>query len=328
LRINSAKDDAAGLAISNRMTAQVRGFSMATKNANDGISMAQTADGAYGQVTSMLQRMRELSVQAANGSMTKNDRESIQLEIDELKMEIHNVATKTNFNGINLLDGSARDIKLQTGTKEGDLMSIGFGSVQTKDIGSGAKPALTSIGGNVTSFGALSSGQVVLNGVIVGASLHTDDNLSFQTAGATTSIAASAIAKAAAINRVSDQSGVYARVNDTTVRGTSMTASASVAGAAITINGTRTAEVALSTDASTNRVAIVGAINAISAQTGVQAFDTGEDTKGITLVAQDGRNITVALGTGQTAKNTGLGAAGTYICTFSLYSSSGAAITI
>ena len=123
LRINSSKDDAAGLAISNRMTAQVRGLSMAIKNANDGVSMAQTADGAYGQVTSMLQRMRELAVQAANGTMTTLDRESIQLEIEELKMEIDNVATKTHFNDIKLLDGSATNLTLQTGAFEGDQPS-------------------------------------------------------------------------------------------------------------------------------------------------------------------------------------------------------------
>ena len=92
LRINSAKDDAAGLAITNRMTAQSRGFSMAIRNANDGVSMAQTADGAYGQVTSMLQRMRELAVQGSNGSLADDDRASIQLEIEELQKEIDNVA--------------------------------------------------------------------------------------------------------------------------------------------------------------------------------------------------------------------------------------------
>ena len=92
LRINSAKDDAAGLAITNRMTAQSRGFSMAIRNANDGVSMAQTADGAYGQVTSMLQRMRELAVHGSNGSLADDDRASIQLEIEELQKEIDNVA--------------------------------------------------------------------------------------------------------------------------------------------------------------------------------------------------------------------------------------------
>ena len=211
LRINSAKDDAAGLAISNRMTAQIRGMAVATRNANDGISMAQTADGAYGQVSSMLQRMRELAVQAATGSATSDDRDSIQLEIDELKAEIQNVAEKTNFNGIKLLDGSSQAVKLQTGTNEGDTISVGFDSVQVKDIGSGDAPALTSIGGIATTFGVFSASDLTINGVAVGASLAADDTLSHGNRGITTSaalIAASAVAKAAAINRVSAQSGV------------------------------------------------------------------------------------------------------------------------
>ena len=122
LRINSAKDDAAGLAISERMNAQVRGFGMAIKNANDGLSMSQTADGAYGEVASMLQRMRELAVQASNGTMGPLDRTSIQLEIDELKAEIENVATKTHFNNIPLLDGTATGVVLQVGANEGDTI--------------------------------------------------------------------------------------------------------------------------------------------------------------------------------------------------------------
>ena len=151
LRINSAKDDAAGLAITNRMTAQSRGFSMAIRNANDGVSMAQTADGAYGQVTSMLQCMRELAVQASNGSLAGDDRASIQLEIEELQKEIDNVAETTNFNNIKLLDGTAQNIILQTGANEGNVINVGFDSVKTKDIGSGARPAVTSFGGTTAN---------------------------------------------------------------------------------------------------------------------------------------------------------------------------------
>jgi len=148
LRINSAKDDAAGLAITNRMTSQIRGYGMAIRNANDGTSMLQTAEGAMGQVTNMLQRMRELSIQSANGGMTASDRESLQNEVTELKSQIQEVATSTNHNTIKLLDGSAGDIKLQTGVKAGDMMSIGFSSVQTKDLGLGTLSTVSS----VTSF--------------------------------------------------------------------------------------------------------------------------------------------------------------------------------
>ena len=322
LRINSAKDDAAGLAISNRMTAQIRGMSMAIKNANDGISMAQTADGAYGQVTSMLQRMRELAVQAANGAVTGTDRESIQLEIEELKAEINNVAERTNFNGIKLLDGSAQDIKLQTGTNEGELMSVGFSSVKAKDIGSGDAPALTSVGGLVDTRGALAAGDLVINGVVVNASLATDDNLSMSA-----SAAASSIAKAAAINRVSSESGVIARVNSTVVGGVSMSAPATATSGSISVNGVSTASITTGSDLESNRVLVAKAINDISAQTGVRAVNTGDDRLGVQLIADDGRNITIGAHVHDTT-SLGLNAANTYVGTYSLYSQDGSDISI
>ena len=336
LRINSAKDDAAGLAISERMNAQVRGLGMAIKNANDGLSMSQTADGAYGEVTGMLQRMRELAVQAATGSMSKLDRESIQLEIEELKAEIENVATKTHFNNIKLLDGTAQDVTLQVGANQGDTIQIGFDSVRTKDIGSGDKPALTSVGGSATYIDAFSAGSLVLNGVLVNSSLRTDDNLSYYVAegvglASASIVAASAIAKVAAINRVSEFSGVTAKVNDTTVMGSTMTATPSaLAAAALTINGVSTASIALGTDSETNREMVAKAINDISGQTGVRATNTGDDQQGVTLVADDGRNITLQFDSTSvlTSTNTGLSTSGTFVGTFSLYSANGASINV
>ena len=323
LRINSAKDDAAGLAISERMNAQVRGLGMAIKNASDGLSMAQTADGAYGEVTSMLQRMRELAVQAATGSMSPLDRQSLQLEVNELKIEIENVATKTHFNGINLLDGTARNVNLQIGANEGDLMSIGFDSVRTKDIGSGLRPALTSLGGDSTVFDAFASGDLILNGAVVNASLADDDTASYNAA------ASSAIAKVAAINRVTEQSGVFALVNETTVQGSTMTApTSSLTAASITVNGIATAEISLGTDNSINRTAVLTAINNIADQTGVRAVDTGDDQQGVILIADDGRNVTIAFDESLSAANTGLGVAATHVGTYSLYSTTGEAIRV
>lgn len=326
LRINSAKDDAAGLAISERMTAQVRGFGMAIKNANDGLSMAQTADGAYGEVTSMLHRMRELAVQAATGSMSNLDRRSIQLEIDELKLEIESVATKTHFNNIKLLDGTAQEVVLQVGANQHDTMKIGFDSVRTKDIGSGLQPALTSVGGNSTSFDAMEAGDLVINGVLVNASISPDDNKSFA------DNAASAIAKVAAINKVSEQSGVIARVNETLVMGVSMTAADGVG--TISINGVSTASVSVTENAEVSRAAITTAINNISHQTGVRAVDTGARDAGVILIADDGRNITVELTESSgtfTEATTGLQASDTaitYVGTYSLYSETSQPISI
>lgn len=326
LRINSAKDDAAGLAISERMNAQVRGLGMAIKNANDGLSMAQTADGAYGEVTSMLQRMRELAVQAATGSMSPLDRQSLQLEINELKSEIDNVATKTQFNGISLLDGTARDVTLQVGANEGDVMSIGFNSVKSKDIGAGLTPALTSVGGDSTVFGAFGAADLVINGVLVNTSLDSDDSRSY------TQNSASSISKVASINRVSNESGVYARVNENRVIGSSMTPGAGTG--TIKINNVSTASVTVSTDGQMSRAALVRAINDISEQTGVTAVDTGDNKQGIQLVAVDGRNITVDFDqTSATFDSTTTGISGsssgtTYVGTYSLYSTTGKPITI
>ena len=331
LRINSAKDDAAGLAITNRMTAQSRGFSMAIRNANDGVSMAQTADGAYGQVTSMLQRMRELAVQASNGSLAGDDRASIQLEIEELQKEIDNVAETTNFNNIKLLDGTAQNIILQTGANEGDVINVGFDSVKTKDIGSGARPAVTSFGGTTANGRnlAMVSGDLTLNGVLVGASLAEDDSVSFGDRATTTAASytgSSAIAKAAAINRVSEQSGVVATVNDTQVLGAVMTA-ATLTGSMF-INGIETASITTSSvDNELNRSLVADAINAISTQTGVRAVNTSDDTQGVQLIADDGRNITISFDT-LTAAATGVGAAATYVGTYSLHTLDGSAIDI
>ena len=124
LRINSAKDDAAGLAIATKMNANIKGVAVAVRNANDGISMAQTAESALGSVTNMLQRIRELAVQASNGTLTTANRASMQLEVKQLSSEIDNIGKTANFNGIKLFDGSASNISLQTDINAGDLIKI------------------------------------------------------------------------------------------------------------------------------------------------------------------------------------------------------------
>jgi len=134
-RINAAKDDAAGLAIATRMSADLRGMAMAVKNANDGISMTQTAEGALGEVTNMLQRMRELAVQSATGSMSAANRKQLQAEFDQLVSEIDNVSRTTNFNGIKLLDGTAQGIAIQTGVKENDQVKVDIKSSSSKALG-------------------------------------------------------------------------------------------------------------------------------------------------------------------------------------------------
>ena len=136
LRVNSAKDDAAGLAIAERMNTQTRGLTVAARNANDGISLAQTAEGALGKVGDMLQRMRDLSVQASNATNSKSDREALQAELTQLRSEVDRVAKTTTFNGAKLLDGSFTGGVFQVGANSGDNITVGaLANTKAGDLG-------------------------------------------------------------------------------------------------------------------------------------------------------------------------------------------------
>ena len=137
-RINSASDDAAGLAIATKMTSEVRGLNMAKRNANDGISLAQTAEGGINQITNSLQRMRELAVQSANGTLGDADRANLQKEVAALKDQITSVADNTTFNGVSLLKGDgaggAKSVAIQTGAGAGQQVTINIADVQTTSL--------------------------------------------------------------------------------------------------------------------------------------------------------------------------------------------------
>ena len=135
MRINSAKDDAAGLQISNRLTSQINGLGVAQRNANDGISMAQTAEGAMSASTDILQRMRELALQSANGSNSKDDRDSLQKEVSALKTELTRIAETTSFGGQQLLDGSFGTRSFQVGSNANELINVSLKSVAADQIG-------------------------------------------------------------------------------------------------------------------------------------------------------------------------------------------------
>lgn len=135
LRINSAKDDAAGLAISNRFTSSIRGMSQAARNANDGISLAQTTEGALEEVTENMQRIRELTTQAKNGTNSASDLDSIKKEIGTRLEEIGRVAETTNFNGVNVFDGSREDITIQIGDKDSDTINIKLNKLDLETLG-------------------------------------------------------------------------------------------------------------------------------------------------------------------------------------------------
>ncbi|RST31570.1 flagellin FliC [Sphingomonas ginkgonis] len=154
-RINSAKDDAAGLAIATRMDAKVRGLNQAVRNANDGISLAQTAEGAMGEVSNILVRMRELSVQAANGTAATSDRTAIQTEVTQLVGQIDDIAGRTDFNGTNLFD-AATTFKIQTGVNSGETVDITFASMNSTGLGLGAVDMSTAAGAS-TAMGLIST---------------------------------------------------------------------------------------------------------------------------------------------------------------------------
>ncbi|MDQ9094236.1 flagellin, partial [Pseudoalteromonas haloplanktis] len=135
MRINSAKDDAAGLQISNRLTSQVNGLAVAQRNANDGISMAQTAEGAMSESTNILQRMRELALQSANGSNSDTDRQALQKEVSALQTELTRIAETTSFGGQQLLDGSFGTKAFQVGANANETISMSLGDISADKIG-------------------------------------------------------------------------------------------------------------------------------------------------------------------------------------------------
>lgn len=196
-RINSAKDDAAGLAIASRMTSQVKSMAVAVRNANDGISLAQTAEGALGEVTNMLQRMKELSTQAANGTLSDDDRSTLQSEMTQLIAEVGRVATTSNFNGVSLLDGKTGSVTLQTGINAGETISLSMLNTTAEKLG--LKTGVTGpVTGTVTAAG-FEKNQLQINGTWIGASVDADGE------------ASAAIAdKVTAINAKTSETGVTA----------------------------------------------------------------------------------------------------------------------
>jgi len=307
LRINSAKDDAAGLAISSRMSSQIDGSSQASRNASDGISLAQTAEGSLQSVTDSLQRMRTLAVQASNATNSASDRASIQSEVDQLVQQINTVASQASFNGVKLLDGTFNAQTFQVGANAGETVTVSsIASAKADALGVGTTSSYSTNVTGTNAMGNISAGGITVNGYGVGPSQR--DGVS--NAGGNDS----AIAKAAAFNAVSGQTGVSATAVATTVTGAASTAGA-IAGTAadsLYVNGVNIGAVAAGTNITTQSANVTAAINAVSNQTGVTAtFNT--TTSAITLTAVDGRNISLMAGTGgTTAAKTGLTAA-TYV---------------
>lgn len=324
LRINSAKDDAAGLAISTRFTAQVQGLSVAIRNAGDGVSLAQTAEGALGSMTDNLLRIRDLALQAANATNSAIDRDALNEEVQQLKAEIERVSLQTSFNGTKLLDGTFSDVTFQIGANEGENVSFGIEGTKIDQLGTSPTDGISS----EPEAAALAAGDLVINGVAIGASSGVDDAFSSGDQDQ------SAIAKAAAINEVKDQTGVTAAINGTFIGGTTSFL-ATTQNVTITINGVSINLASSSTQSnSVNLENVAASINEVSGQTGVTASFSGNPNQGIQLEADDGRNIIVRSTTvntnefGLPPSNTAGAAGVTYSGTFTLISSDGSTIAL
>jgi flagellin len=301
IRINSAKDDAAGLAISTRMTANIRGLSAAIRNANDGISLTQTAEGSLSAIGDNLQRIRELAVQSANTGNSASDRAALNAESTQLIAEIDRVANNSTFNGIKLLDGSFQNQFLQVGSgnEANDRIAISISNAKASalGVGGGSSWGVTLGVGAAVPSTALTASSLSINGFQVGATVA--DGISFSNSNG------SGIAKAAAINAISGQTGVNATVSQTSkVGAAASTATTALVAGDLVINGVDMGAIEASTSAVDRGTQTTAAINAKTAQTGVTA--TASSTGVVTLNATDGRNITIKT-TLNGASGTGLG---------------------
>ncbi|MFN9153412.1 MAG: flagellin hook IN motif-containing protein, partial [bacterium] len=264
LRINSAKDDAAGLAISDRMTSQIRGLDQARRNANDGISLSQTAEGALAQSGEILQRIRELAIQSANATNSASDRQSLNSEVSQLVTEVTRIANATTFNGLKILDGSYQGQQFQVGADANQTIGVSIQGAAAKDL---ANNSVAGQGTGATGLGGASAGANAApagNGVAAQTVTVSGSNGS-----ANVSVAADDQAStiAAAVNAQSGATGVSARAS------TSATlAVANVGNVSFSLNGGGTATTINATiPAGGNLGAVVTAVNQVSGRTGVTA---------------------------------------------------------
>ncbi|MBW8067459.1 MAG: flagellin [Ferrovum sp.] len=306
LSINSAKDNAAGYAIATVMGSQLGGYAQATRNANDAISLAQTAGGAMQSIINNLQTMRSLAVQSSNATYSNANRASMNAEVQQLSAEVQRVAMSTKFNGVNLLDGTFTAQNFQVGannTANSVIQLSGISNMQTSQLGSAGNSYQSTINGTATTT-QLSAGSLTLNGIQVGASVAG--------AGSGES-AASAFSIANAINAVTAQSGVTATANATVdSAGVAATTALTtgVAAGSFSINGIQVGAIAAGGNAAGQGANVAAAINAISAQSGVTA--TANATTGaVTLTAAGGQDINITASASYTtlATDTGLTAA-------------------
>ena len=289
LRINSAKDDAAGLAISDRMTSQVRGLSQAIRNSNDGISMMQTAEGAMQESTNIMQRMRELAVQSANDTNSSSDRVNLQKEVSQLQSELNRIAGSTSFNGKNLLDGSLSNAKFQVGHEADQTINVSIGDARATNMGSN-RVSLGAEGGTYLkpAVGAAGTGDV--NSLTAATTLSVAGSLG--TSDVAVAVGDSARDVANSVNQSSDVTGVEASAQTVAI-----ISNVSAAGAiSFDISGqneTDPVRVSAQIDSADDLSNLAKSINDVAGKTGVRAVLSSDNSK-IMVENSDGYDITFA----------------------------------
>jgi flagellin len=280
-RINSAADDAAGLAITDRMTAQIRGLNQAVRNANDGVSTLQTADSSLQQVTDLLQRIRELSVQSANDTNSSSDRQSLQAEVGSIIAELDRLANTVAFNDKKLLDGTFANAQFQVGANANQVISFSIGNAQTANQG-----AKLTQGKSVSStiFTALSSAGITVNGVVISglSSLTTIEQVI-----------------TAINNRAADTGATALKNSQTIVTDTGFTAINAGSSQTLTLNGVN---ITLTTGNAGSASDFAATVNQYSNQTGVVAT-TGTAATIVTFTRASGGDISFY----ETSGTTGVG---------------------
>ena len=308
LRINSAKDDAAGLAISDRFSSQIRGLNQAVRNANDGISLAQTTEGALKAATDILQRVRELAVQSANATNSASDRQALQAEVSQLIGELDRIAQTTEFNGSKLLDGSFGTQQFQVGANANQTITAATANVRTTVYGNnqlqaaGAAGTLAAFGSNATTAGTLAingalgsaSVTVAVNSTAkansdlinaqkantgVGATARTDVSLAFATAGAYSltlrsdnSTTQAVSFSLSAVNTADGLSAAVSAINDQSSK-TGVTAALNAAGTAVVL-----------TNATGNDISVADTTVANAGNVTVQKLDSAAAASGASAV--------------------------------------------
>lgn len=287
LRINSAKDDAAGLAISERFTAQVKGLNQAVRNANDGISLAQVAEGALAESTDILQRIRELSIQSANSTNSATDRRALQSEVNQLKQELERIAQTTEFNGLKLLDGTFQAQTFQVGANENQNISVSVGAATSEELGVfryNEANATANIGfGSAVAAGAdvASLAEAIEDQVLTIASpLGTADNIEISATDSARQIAAK-------VNAETTTTGVSASARTTATIDT-LTAAGSFTFSLG--NGDTSSQISVNVDDTSDLSGLATEINRSSGTTGITAIARGDTVE---LTQADGKTITI-----------------------------------